>query len=163
MFSTEYIGLIVIIVIIALFVFDLGVDGGGGIFAVFGIIIGLIMASNTLKELEFKEWHTQEIHSTAGNYNNITGSFYLGTGYISSREMYTGNTFDGEAYERIYIPVAGVRRIIDETLTDKAIYKIPFCTYKPNWLWHSDTVKGCHQKGELRIPKGSIIKQMKFQ
>jgi len=166
MFNIENIGLILIIIIISLMVIDTANNGNGLLFILGIIIFGLIIFSNITYKDEFLKFNKIKIHSTAGEYNNITSSFFLGTGFINSQEMYKANIYDGKAYERIYIPVKNTKRIITSYLIDKAIYKEPICSQKSTWLFYSNKINKCSsdiKKGELLIPKNTIIKQLNFQ
>lgn len=128
------------------------------------IIITIIAVINSpLKELRVRT-NVTEIHSTAGSYNNITGQFFfLGSGYIKSEEMYTGNTFDGTYYNRIYIPVKSTQRREVGYLTNKAIYKQPICKYEDTLFKQTYEFNCKRHKATLEVPKGTIIQQLNFQ
>lgn len=152
-----------VMIFMALFVWSAVKDNGGGWMTLFVIAALVLWGHNIPEKEEFVKYEKYDIHSTAGNYNNISGSFFLGTGYIYSQEMYTGNVFDGEFYERIYVPVATTKRQVVGYLTDKAIYKRPICKHENTLFRHTKQFECQNQKGILEVPQGTIIKQLNFQ
>lgn len=131
------------------------------------VVISVIVFSNLPEKVYFDRFNETKVHSTAGNYNNIEGRFFLGSGYINSTEMYSTNFLEEDgAYTRFYIPVAKTKRYVKNSLTDFAIYKRPICKKEPTWLWTDNNSFECSrsiQMGELYIPKGTIIKKLNFQ
>jgi hypothetical protein len=128
------------------------------------IVYLTVIMSSLPKGEKFYTYKNYKIHSTADNYNSINGIFCLGTGNINSREMYAGNVFDGEMYERIYIPVATTKRKVIDYLTDTAIYKKPVCKRNSSWLFYDNNTFECENiKGILEIPKETIVKKLNFQ
>jgi len=155
-------GLIVIIGSFIVFgIIDAMLDAEGGILGLGILVTFAAMMSQHPKGEVYHHTVTTEIHSTAGNYNAISGSFFLGSGYINSREMYAGNTFDGEYYERVYIPVSGVKRKMINS--DVALWHQKKCTFKSTWLFKNSDIFACKAKDILEVPTGTIIKEMKFQ
>ena len=167
MFSIGALFGILIFIIIILAIIDGMMDAEGWLFIIMGMVLASVTFSNIPSEKRFVKFEKTEVHSTAMNYNSIQGSFFLGTGYINSKEMYSANVYLDGAYERFYIPVVGTRRIIDEDLTDTAIYMKAICKYVPTWLFSRDTHNySCPydiKKSELYIPKNTLIKQLNFQ
>lgn len=162
MISTGLFMYLSVMLFFVIFVVSLIKDSGGFLILYLFVIV-IVGMTNMPEEEEFYKFNTYDIHSTAGNYNQIRGDFYLGTGFINSQEMYTGNLFDGEVYERIYIPVADTKRKVVGYLTDKAIYKQPICKYKPTLFRFKDEFLCKHTMGLLEVPKGTIVKQLNFQ
>jgi len=157
-------GLVVFIIICSFIVFgiiDAVLDGDGVMLALgFFVTFAILMSQQPFDQV-YHHTVTTEIHSTAENYNAISGSFFLGSGYINNREQYAGNTFDGEYYERVYIPVSGVKRKMINS--DVALWHQRKCTYKSTWLFKNSDIFACKAKDILEVPTGTIIKEMKFQ
>jgi len=157
-------GLVVFIIISSIIVFgiiDVMLDAQGGLAFVGLVLVFFLTMTQHPKGEVYHHTVTTEIHSTADNYNQTTGSFFLGSGYIDSREMYAGNTFDGEYYERVYIPVSGVKRKMINS--DVALWHQRKCTFKSTWLFKNSSIFSCKGKDILEVPTGTIIKEMKFQ
>ena len=167
MFSVGYIFIILIFIIIILAIIDVMLNADGVLFLFGFVVLASVTFSNIPSDMKFTRFEKTEVHSTAMNYNSIQGSFFLGTGYINSTEMYSANIYIDGAYERFYIPVVGTRRIIDENLTDTAIYMKAICRYVPTWLFtraeHNYSCPSDIKKDELYIPKNTLIKQLNFQ
>jgi len=157
-------GLVISIIIASIIIFGiidemLDAEGGIGVFGVFVTFV-MLMSQHPTGEV-YHHTVTTEIHSTAENYNAISGSFFLGSGYINSREQYAGNTFDGEYYERVYIPVSSVKRKMINS--DVALWHQRKCVAKSTWLFKNSDIFACKDKDILEVPTGTIIKEMKFQ
>jgi len=129
--------------------------------------IGIFVVNYKFSNVEKVKTKTYTIISTAGNQQKIKGGFFLGTGIIKSKEYYLANVQKDNEIERLYIPVEDTVRIIDNNLTDKAIYKEYYCIRKG--LFTKSNVDKCINfenskfKNVLLIPKNSIIKEIDFQ
>lgn len=152
-----------IIIFMVLMVRSVIKDDSGGLMILFFVGALVLWAHNIPEKEEFVKYEKYDIHSTAGNYNKISCTFTLGSGYINSQEMYSGNTFDGEFYERIYVPVATTKRLVVGYLNDKAIYKQPICKYNATLFRFDDSFECKNIKGILEVPKGTIVQQLNFQ
>jgi hypothetical protein len=150
----------VICIIVVMILMEMDFFGWATTIAIIATIVAIV--NIPLKEINVKTQVTK-IHSTGGSYNNITGHFFLGTGYIKSEEMYTGNTFDGTYYNRIYIPVKDTQRREVGYLTNTALYKQPLCRNKPTLFKQNHVFQCTRQRATLEIPKGTIIQQLNFQ
>ena len=154
-------------VLIFIWTLTMDEDIAGFVFFLLLIIYSSIIGVNTTDEVYFDKFKETKVHSTAMNYNSIQGSFFLGSGYINSKEMYSANYLqDDGAYVRFYIPVASTKRYPKEHLKDYAIYRQPICKIKPTWLFSDDSEDVCppsKKMGEIFVPINTIVKQLNFQ
>lgn len=89
------------------------------------------------------------------NRNNISGSFILGSGYISEKEYYyTFKKVSNNSYKRLKIPTDNTT-IIETNKKEPKLVK-----------YQRSAVFGLVDKGEfykLYVPKGTIIKKFKVK
>ena len=106
-----------------------------------------------------------KIYSSIGSREKIEGSFVLGTGIIQSKEVYLANQeIKPGVFKRIYIPVAKVLRVVEDNLSNYAIYRKYYCVKKSLFgIYDNDhcyMING--KKDKLFIPKNSITKTLNF-
>ena len=132
-----------------------------------GFAILAIFINITTKQPKIVSHKDIKIYSTtSSSQQKVYGQFILGTDFIRLREYYLTNIEKKPGqFERLYIPVDKVIRIIDNNLTNYAIYRKFYCVEK-SWFATSDfrpCYKIMNKKDILFIPKNAMIKQLKFQ
>lgn len=129
----------------------------GIIGTILGVVIGLMLAVVLgLFFDEKKEIHTQtyELESLQDN-NSTQGSFFLGSGYINNRMMYTFYKKQGDTYklEQINSERAVIKYTEEPPHID--VYELQPTDSLTNKFTGAGTCE-CDNKYVINIPKGSI-------
>jgi len=133
----------------------------GGFIATLSIIVLFVLNYYSSKIIKVKE---KDYNISPILVNSKNKNFFLGIGFIDSKEYYLANVQKGNNIERIYIPVENTIRIIDKNLTNFAIYKEYYCIRKG--LFTKSDIDVCYNffksniKNKLIIPKNTIVKQI---